>query len=231
MRSPSAERGSRRAGRPGEAPRERHGRGHQHGRGEHVLAQVIGAEQAGGQHALVGERPAPEGRRKDVSALAARSPGGRCRAREAVEEDDVEQPGARSSSTFLWPKTSATTLPRRSRGASVRTSSPRVPASIEARQPAQPHRHEAEGDRREAATRTDCRTASTAIRAPRPRAPASAARGPVRLRGLGQPGQDLEHVADDAVVGDLEDRRLGVLVDRHDAAATTTCRPGAGSRR
>ena len=31
---------------------------------------------------------------------------------------------------------------------------------------------------------------------------------------------DLEQVADDAVVGDLEDRRVGILVDRDDGAAT-----------
>src|SRR5579863_5049704 len=32
-------------------------------------------------------------------------------------------------------------------------------------------------------------------------------------------GDDLEEVADDAVVGDLEDGRLGILVDRHDRLA------------
>ena len=42
---------------------------------------------------------------------------------------------------------------------------------------------------------------------------------------------DLEQIADDAVVGDLEDRRLGILVDRDDGARRPSCRPGAGSRR
>ena len=42
---------------------------------------------------------------------------------------------------------------------------------------------------------------------------------------------DLEQVADDAVVGDLEDRRLGILVDRDDGARRPSCRRGAGSRR
>jgi glyceraldehyde-3-phosphate dehydrogenase (NAD(P)) len=34
--------------------------------------------------------------------------------------------------------------------------------------------------------------------------------------GFGDRREDLEEVTDDAVVGDLEDRRVGVLVDRHD---------------
>src|SRR6185295_13298812 len=34
--------------------------------------------------------------------------------------------------------------------------------------------------------------------------------------GLRERGHDLERVADDAVVGDLEDRRLRILVDRDD---------------
>ena len=42
---------------------------------------------------------------------------------------------------------------------------------------------------------------------------------------------DLEQIADDAVVGDLEDRRVGVLVDRDDRARRPSCRPGAGWRR
>ena len=41
---------------------------------------------------------------------------------------------------------------------------------------------------------------------------------------------DLEQVADDAVVGDFEDRRVGILVDRDDGARRPSCRPGAGSR-
>src|SRR3954451_24706433 len=36
------------------------------------------------------------------------------------------------------------------------------------------------------------------------------------LHGLGELGHDLVEVADDAEVGELEDRRVGVLVDRHD---------------
>src|SRR5690242_12038884 len=36
--------------------------------------------------------------------------------------------------------------------------------------------------------------------------------------GFGQRGDHLESVAHDAVVGDLEDGSVGVLVDRHDAA-------------
>src|SRR5258706_1663380 len=38
----------------------------------------------------------------------------------------------------------------------------------------------------------------------------------IRLRRRGQLGQHLEHVAHDPVVGHLEDRRVGVLVDGHD---------------
>ena len=37
-----------------------------------------------------------------------------------------------------------------------------------------------------------------------------------RLDGLGEGGDDLEGVAHDAVVRDLEDRRLGILVDGDD---------------
>ena len=44
-------------------------------------------------------------------------------------------------------------------------------------------------------------------------------------------GHDLEQVAHQAVVGDLEDRRLLVLVDRDDDLASPSCRRGAGSRR
>src|SRR4030095_8390165 len=41
--------------------------------------------------------------------------------------------------------------------------------------------------------------------------------GPVNsVQRRGQLGQDLKEVADKAVVGDLEDRRLGILVDRDD---------------
>ncbi len=39
--------------------------------------------------------------------------------------------------------------------------------------------------------------------------------------------RDLEEIADDAVVGDFEDRRLGVLVDGDDRPARPSCRPGA----
>ena len=49
--------------------------------------------------------------------------------------------------------------------------------------------------------------------------------------GLDHRRHDLEQVADDAVVGDLEDRRVGILVDRDDGAASPSCRPGAESRR
>ena len=52
-----------------------------------------------------------------------------------------------------------------------------------------------------------------------------------RLYRLDDRRDDLEQVADDAVVGDLEDRRVGILVDRDDRAASPSCRPGAGSRR
>ena len=44
-------------------------------------------------------------------------------------------------------------------------------------------------------------------------------------------GSDLEDVAHDPVVRDLEDRGVGVLVDRDDAPSRTTSRPGAGWRR
>src|SRR5688572_5506116 len=40
--------------------------------------------------------------------------------------------------------------------------------------------------------------------------------GAERLRGFRELGQDLEDVTHDAVVGDLEDGRVGVLVDAHD---------------
>ena len=48
MRSPSAERGSSRAGRPAKRRASATAGGHQHGRGEQVLAQVVDAVQAGG---------------------------------------------------------------------------------------------------------------------------------------------------------------------------------------
>src|SRR5437763_9656378 len=40
----------------------------------------------------------------------------------------------------------------------------------------------------------------------------------LRLHGLDDRRHDLEQVADDAVVGDLEDRRVGILVDGDDRA-------------
>src|SRR5438552_16363135 len=42
--------------------------------------------------------------------------------------------------------------------------------------------------------------------------------GVERAHRFGQRGHHLERVADDAVVGHLEDRRVRVLVDGHDAA-------------
>ena len=51
------------------------------------------------------------------------------------------------------------------------------------------------------------------------------------LQRLDDRRHDLEQIADDAVVGDLEDRRVGILVDRDDRAARPSCRPGAGWRR
>src|SRR5947209_15397245 len=36
------------------------------------------------------------------------------------------------------------------------------------------------------------------------------------LHGLGQLGQDLVQISDDAQIGELEDRSVGVLVDGHD---------------
>ena len=45
------------------------------------------------------------------------------------------------------------------------------------------------------------------------------------------PADDLEQVADDAVVGDFEDRRFGVLVDGDDRARRPSCRRRAGWRR
>ena len=56
----------------------------------------------------------------------------------------------------------------------------------------------------------------------------------MRLLGLahrfGEHRQHFEHVADDAVVGDLEDRRFLVLVDRDDGLATCAFRRDAESR-
>ena len=52
-----------------------------------------------------------------------------------------------------------------------------------------------------------------------------------RLHRLGQRRQHLVQVADDAVVGDGEDRRVGILVDGDDAPWSPSCRPGAGWRR
>jgi murein DD-endopeptidase MepM/ murein hydrolase activator NlpD len=49
----------------------------------------------------------------------------------------------------------------------------------------------------------------------RPRLPARASTA-ARADRLRELGQDLEQVADDAVVRDLEDGRVGILVDRHD---------------
>ena len=51
------------------------------------------------------------------------------------------------------------------------------------------------------------------------------------LYGRDHRRHDLEQIADDAVVGDLEDRRVGILVDRDDGARRPSCRPGAESRR
>ncbi len=51
------------------------------------------------------------------------------------------------------------------------------------------------------------------------------------LHRLNERREDLEHVADDPVVGDLEDRGFLVLVDRDDRLATCACRRDAGSRR
>ena len=50
------------------------------------------------------------------------------------------------------------------------------------------------------------------------------------LDRLGQLGDDLVQVAHDAEVGELEDRRVRVLVDRDDVLRATACRPCAGSR-
>src|SRR5262249_18778928 len=65
-----------------------------------------------------------------------------------------------------------------------------------------------------ASTRTDCSTARRAITPPR-RAELAAG-GPMGPGGLRESRQDLEHVAHQAVVGDLEDRGVLVLVDRDD---------------
>src|SRR5215204_7519705 len=51
---------------------------------------------------------------------------------------------------------------------------------------------------------------------PLPLAPAIRSAAPLGLHGLGELGQDLVEVADDPEVGELEDRGVGVLVDRHD---------------
>ena len=48
---------------------------------------------------------------------------------------------------------------------------------------------------------------------------------------LGRGGQHGVEVAHHAEVDELEDRRLGVLVDRDDRLATSACRRGAGSHR
>ena len=48
---------------------------------------------------------------------------------------------------------------------------------------------------------------------------------------LGQLRDDLVHVADDAEVAELEDRRVRVLVDGDDRRRAPACRPCAGSRR
>jgi hypothetical protein len=45
-----------------------------------------------------------------------------------------------------------------------------------------------------------------------------------------QLGDGREEVSDEAVVGDLEDRGLAVLVDRDDVPSSSSCRRGAGSR-
>src|SRR3954462_9122689 len=55
------------------------------------------------------------------------------------------------------------------------------------------------------------------------------------LHGLGELGHDLVEVADDAEVGELEDRGVGVLVDRHDVlgalhADLVLDRPGDAGR-
>ena len=51
------------------------------------------------------------------------------------------------------------------------------------------------------------------------------------FEGFGKGGDHLEEVADDAVVGDLEDGGVGVLVDGDDGLASLSSRPGAGWRR
>ena len=61
------------------------------------------------------------------------------------------------------------------------------------------------------------------------KAPANDLLGALEL--LGQLRDDLEQVADQADVGDLEDRRVLVLVDGDDGLANPSCPRGAGSRR
>ena len=72
--------------------------------------------------------------------------------------------------------------------------------------------------------------ASACAAAPGPRG-ASARVSPCASRSPRWPAADREQVAHDAEVDELEDRRLGVLVDRDDRLRGLHARPGAGSRR
>ena len=150
MRSPSAERGSRRAGRPAKRRARAMAGGQQHGRREDVLAQVVGGREPCGQHAVVRERPAartPPGR---TSAPRAAPRGGRSparRSRRGRPRAAGRRPGP--PSPCGGPKREADEL----REALARRVGQDLVAARarrdQARQAPQLRRHEAEGDRRE----------------------------------------------------------------------------------
>ena len=52
----------------------------------------------------------------------------------------------------------------------------------------------------------------------------------LRLQGFNQRRYDLKQIAHDAIIGDFEDGRFGILVDGDDGLRTLSCRPGAGWR-